>query len=147
MAHSVRPKSTKVVERAWSKLVPHSHAEGAPAICLGTDTHRALLAERGWDVLSLPPDDLDSLRALSAGRFHLICAGVAPEAEVIAELRRIAADCALLVVATPEQSPFGTIRLLERLAPAGWGLAASGSGCLAFRAVVSHGTMTWRPTV
>ena len=147
LAYSARPKSPKVVDQTWAKLVSHSPAKGAPAICLGSDANRALLVERGWDVLSLPSDKIDALRALPPGRFQLICADLALDAEVIAELRRIAADCALLVVATAEPTPFGTIRLLERLAPAGWGLASSGAGCLAFRAVVAHGTMTWRPTV
>ena len=147
LAYSARPKTPKVVEQAWAKLIPPSPAKGAPAISLGSDANRALLVERGWDVVSLPSNDIDALRALSPGQFQLICADVALDAEVIAALRRIAADCALLVVATPEPAPFGTIRLLEKLAPAGWGLAASGEGCMAFRAVVAQGTMTWRPTV
>ena len=147
LAYSARPKSSKVVEQTWAKLIPASPAPGAPAICLGSDANRALLVERGWDVLSLPSDNIDALRALSPSHFQLICADLALDAEVIAELRRIAADCALLVVASPEPTPFGTIRLLEKLAPAGWGLASSGTGCLAFRAVVAQGTMTWRPTV
>jgi hypothetical protein len=146
-AFSARPKSPRLIDQTWAKLIPPSPAQGAPAFCFGSDAHRALLVERGWDVLSLPLDDMDALHALPPGHFQLICAGGALDAEVIAELRRIAADCALLVVATPEPTPFGTIRLLERLAPAGWGLASSGKGCLAFRAVVAHGTMTWRPTV
>lgn len=138
--------STTILGEAISRR--SSHVEGAMALCVGAggERQRELLGERGWESISLPLD-LDRLRGLIlGGRFRLIYALEAPSrrrAEIIRELRRLAAEDGLLVMATPTRNPYATFRLLWELSRGGW-LPVAGGRWFALRAVFSRAVVICR---
>ncbi len=128
-----------------SQLVPPCSREGGVALVVGA-TAPDSLESNGWRAVAVPAADLALLRALPARRFGLLCLSEPPAAHrdaVFSQLRRLAAEDAILLTTTYRRSPLRNAALVDSMMTYGWMPLDAGRG-FAWRAVLGESALLCR---
>ncbi|MCC6537509.1 MAG: hypothetical protein IT162_08175 [Bryobacterales bacterium] len=130
-----------------SALVPPCTREGGLALVVGPTAPDSLEAN-GWRAIAVPSSDLARLRSLPTGAFGLLCLSEPPPAHrdaVFAQMRRLAAEDAILVTTTHRRAPLRNVALVDSMMTYGWMPLEAGRG-FGWRALWAESALLCRLT-